>query len=162
MDYQNGRICKYGTTALKNLGAHSSFVEACSKTIGFSFIEVFLADVWANIGFQRPGCLPKELHKDFAACLYWAHTAALAFSYMMHEEVLHEDGTTDGGCEMATVVPDSQCPVRTGAHTFFVIVAIASAVVVCLLGACIYCCLGRKTKEGYTQLDNKSELVASP
>mmetsp|Transcript_35051 Transcript_35051/g.109024 ORF Transcript_35051/g.109024 Transcript_35051/m.109024 type:complete len:458 (+) Transcript_35051:72-1445(+) len=125
MDYQNGKVCSYGTTKLMDSGPHSIVRNLCQRYVGYSFPQ-----------FQMPifGA-PKEATLAAAECRYYAHSLFYAWLLMQDEAVLKSDGTTDGGCADALIVGPGVCPGPAPVARCVGLFASLAIVLLVLLGA---------------------------
>lgn len=96
-----GKTCLFGITDLRDPQRYSATKYFCERVVGHSGARLLLP-IFSE-------------EKDFAACRYFTHWAStMSEHWLADDSVLNEDGTTDGGCSMATIIPpndpDDLCP----------------------------------------------------
>ncbi|CAD7935048.1 unnamed protein product [Amoebophrya sp. A25] len=101
MDYQAGRVCKFGTTELQDTKRYSPAKDFCARSVGWSGSRLLLP-------------VFEEQEKDFSMCRYFTHWSTAVTHYLDQDSVLNADGTTDGGCANEQLVPagdpQNMCP----------------------------------------------------
>eukprot|EP00392_Amoebophrya_sp_AT5.2_P014123 g14261.t1 len=102
MDFQGGRVCKYGTGELRDRTTYSAARDFCERSVGWAGARLLV------------GPLFEEEEKNFAMCRYFTHWSTSVVFYLEQDAVLLADGTTDGGCANETLVPsgdpENLCP----------------------------------------------------
>lgn len=99
LDYDVGDVCVYGTQGL----AESRAKKYCEPVFGHQAADLMVAG-------SVPGS--DELSEKFARCRYFTHAWYAMNVDLMDDNVLLEDGKTDGGCKAQEAIPkdDSRCP----------------------------------------------------
>lgn len=102
IDYDVGRMCSFKTTDI----AVSRAKKYCEKIWGYKATRI-----------HSSGGVPgtEDLALDFSRCKYFTHSWESAIHYLSDDSVLLADGTTDGGCQTQTTIPDgdTRCPHET-------------------------------------------------
>jgi hypothetical protein len=100
MDYGNGEVCLFGQTDLRDTTKFSPTKHFCERSVGYSGPTLLLPF--------------SEKENDFAMCRYYTHWSSAVNKWLSDDTVLLADGTTDGGCTDAQLVPandpEALCP----------------------------------------------------
>merc|ERR1712224_659252 len=112
MDFQSGRVCKYGTSLLERNG---DFATTFEKIVGHSGSQMLLDKPIKDYAYQSR---------------YWGHSLHYMLLVMKDPTVLKEDGTTDGGCAQAAIQPEGslECPTHEANKGCVVAGAVLAAV----------------------------------
>jgi hypothetical protein len=112
IDLQPGRVCHYGTTLLStSRPGGSDLMSYFKRIVGYTGPQIY-------IGYTGPmldvNPFNEEPFKNFAVTRYWTHSNIWMNILFAQSEFLKEDGTTDGGCWDAEIVPvddpENICP----------------------------------------------------
>lgn len=100
MDYQVGNVCKYGVTHLRDFANPSGVRDFCARSIGRSGPQLLSPS--------------SEYEKHASMCRYFTHWVESVTYWLGQDDLLDEDGVTDGGCSLAEIIPkddpDRKCP----------------------------------------------------
>jgi hypothetical protein len=153
-DYQPGKVCKFGSTLLStDRQGGSDLVGWFKKIVGYSgavlYVDMFQTKPSYYFGITR----------------YWTHSISWMAVLFGEDEFLKEDGTTDGGCVDAVIVPkddpDGMCPTGAdddacnalyfglGLGLFVVLIVIP---LILLMYFC-HCCCFKKHEDGRTRYE---------
>jgi hypothetical protein len=132
-DFQPGRVCEYGNTLLGTDRPGGKDLEYWfEKIVGFPGYLV-----------TTPDLDPVPFY-DFRMSRYWTHSISFANMLFSSTEFLAEDGTTDGGCYDADIIPendpDGQCPTGTSTQPMCMVLLLSTVfgAILRLVGCC--CC----------------------
>jgi Lipase (class 3) len=157
-----GRVCYFGTSKLliptntsisSSTSSHDPAYKYCSRIYGWSGPALV-----ANEHLSSPD---EDLRNNFRRCRYFTHNPKAMFMSLSGDGVLHEDGTTDGGCRAIPVItiddPNGTCPTGSLALKEKEAVGVIVVVVVLLILVPCWCCYRfwkrirrhRNSKRGY-------------
>lgn len=137
MDFQNGMVCSYGNSLVDK---SSMFVKTFEKIVGYSGPQMF----------GVPGA---KVAEEAMVSRYWSHSLHFMLYAMKDPNILLDDGTTDGGCAPASILPKDSSECASGedfacdAATVAVVVvaaglALGIIILIILLSLGCYCGVG--------------------
>jgi len=122
IDFSGGQVCKFGIAeaAAANPvdGRDSGAKDFCAKVIGYSG-ALFVGHFIGSFSDSNPGT---EAGNAYAQCLYFTNFMPSIALLLNIDSVLAADGTSDGSCTSAPIVPADDpaglCPACTAARCF--------------------------------------------
>eukprot|EP00746_Dinoflagellata_sp_MGD_P042725 gnl/MRDRNA2_/MRDRNA2_20354_c0_seq1.p1 gnl/MRDRNA2_/MRDRNA2_20354_c0~~gnl/MRDRNA2_/MRDRNA2_20354_c0_seq1.p1 ORF type:complete len:579 (-),score=86.33 gnl/MRDRNA2_/MRDRNA2_20354_c0_seq1:17-1753(-) len=112
MDFQNGVVCSYGNSLLEK---NSLLYKTFEKLVGYSGPQMF----------SLPGA---KVANEAMVSRYWTHSLPYMLYVMKDPAILFDDGTTDGGCAQATILPKDSSECASGEDTLCDAVTAAAVV----------------------------------
>lgn len=143
-----GSVCFWGNAMLSQQSLTDGSYRYCSQIYGYSGPTLIANEAGVLWDFEGDGQEATDLEDNFLRCRYFTHSAETILLALLREDILMENGTTDGGCRQIPAIPkddlDEFCPTgRLSGGEKKLVLEISAGVITCvvlfLLGLCCCC-----------------------